>query len=194
MQAVSELDARRVPIEQAATPEEISLAIESLTEAELVKVRRFAAYRVRALGPEKPGRAADELIKEALLSLLEGNRRWNKEKVSFFTFLSGAMRSISSHWREQDLQPRMEHPDVLTTLTSDAPDPEAALNGKQQWALILSIFADDEDSLALLPEMAQGLSGPEVRARIGWTANRYEATLKRVRRKLVKGGLHELDS
>src|SRR5262245_33912637 len=90
--------ARRVPLEKAATPAEITAAINGLSEAELVRLRQYAYARVRLLGRKAGTESGDDLLQAAIADLLEDKRRWDKAKVDFMGFLFGAMKSISSNW------------------------------------------------------------------------------------------------
>src|SRR5262249_27614593 len=89
---------RRVPEEKAATPAEVSATIEALSEADLLRLKRFANKRVRRLGRKAEERTGDDLLQTAVTDLLGDTRRWDKTKVGFMGFLFGAMRSISSNW------------------------------------------------------------------------------------------------
>jgi hypothetical protein len=94
-------NSRRVPEEKAATSEEIEEAFNALSDVELVKLKKFAAFRIRGIGRAALGRNGGDLLQEAFISLVTGDRRWNKEKVNMFGFLHGAVESISSHWGEK---------------------------------------------------------------------------------------------
>lgn len=79
-------------------------AIEALTVGEQLKLKQFAAWRMRGLGRAGRGHTPEDLLGEAVLRVLEGaanngsGRRWTGN-VDLVTHLAGAMRSISSHWK-----------------------------------------------------------------------------------------------
>lgn len=85
---------------------EVDRAMEALTPSELVRLQRFADYRVQGLGRAACGRTGEDLLSEAQLRTLIGagatrqGRHWNKH-VDFVWHLTGAMRSISSSWKQQ---------------------------------------------------------------------------------------------
>ena len=83
---------RRVPDDMAATPAEIAAAIEALTPGDRVRLKLFADYRIRKLGPKANSMTGDDLIQTALTDLLGDVRRWNKSKVGFMGLLTGAMQ------------------------------------------------------------------------------------------------------
>ena len=68
---------------------------------DLGRLEKYARYRIRGLGRKATGRDHEDLLGEAVQDTLDlEKRKWNK-RVSFAQHLMGAMRSISSHWREQ---------------------------------------------------------------------------------------------
>ena len=80
-----------------ASPADLRVAYESLTEAEAVRIKRFAENRIQRLGSLGRRTEDDELLNEALKRALSGDRRWQPTKVNFAEFLMGAMKSISSN-------------------------------------------------------------------------------------------------
>jgi hypothetical protein len=75
-------------------------AIETMPAAQLLRLQKFATWRMRSLGDRTAGRGPEDLLSEAITVTLTGQRVW-KEGIDFCTHLMGAMRSISSSWREQ---------------------------------------------------------------------------------------------
>jgi len=55
-----------------ANRDEIHRAIEALTPGELLKLKRFAVWKIRGLGRARCGRTWEDLLGEAKLSTLEG--------------------------------------------------------------------------------------------------------------------------
>jgi CheY-like chemotaxis protein len=88
-----------------ATREEIDQAIAALSPAQWQKLKKFAEWKVRVLGPSARDKGKD-LLQDALLSSFVGaqdngkGRRWNK-RVNFVMHLTGAMRGICSHWKDK---------------------------------------------------------------------------------------------
>jgi CheY-like chemotaxis protein len=85
---------------------EVDRAIEALTCSELVRLQKFADFRVRGLGRAARCRAGADLLGEAVLRTLIGaedtqrGRHW-KEGIDFELHLKETMRSISDSWRRQ---------------------------------------------------------------------------------------------
>jgi hypothetical protein len=115
---------REVHEETAATPVEINQAINTLRPAELLRLKKYAQFRIKGLGRASQGRNAEDLLYEALNATLGGNRQWNTS-VSFPVHLRGAMRSISSHWKERfdDAEALLEAEVISTTSAGEAYNP-----------------------------------------------------------------------
>lgn len=87
--------------EIVASQEDITKAIESLSDAQLLKLRNFSKLRIRVVWRKASGKSYEDLLSEAILGTFEGERKWFKERVTFISHLLGVIRSISSHWAEK---------------------------------------------------------------------------------------------
>ena len=194
---------RRVPEEAAATHEEIAAAIEALTPGDWARVKSFAASRIWRLGPKADSRTSDDLIQTALTDLLEDTRRWNKSKVGFVQFLTGAMKSISSNWArsykkeetpmlETDLQQENEEGKTFSPLEKvqdHTPNPAAQLHDKQTLELIDDLFKDDEKAQMVLTAWQERYDPAGVRELWNLSQNEYNAIVRRIRRQLFAAGI-----
>lgn len=147
------------------------------------------------MGRKVRGRDHEDLLGEAIADTLDPEkRRWNKE-VSFVQHLIGAMRSISSHWREQfDAgEPRLESELVRTSeegdplspldlVGSDAPGAERIVEAKRQLEEIEKAVAGDRIVQDILGGMRAEMSPSEIREVLGLTPTEYETAMKRFRR------------
>ena len=200
----------RVPEEKAATPDQIRAAIESLTEADFERLDEFAKNRVRRLGPKAARITAGELLNEAVISILDGTRRWNPEKVDLPGLLIGAMRSITSNWaRKYDpdeglvLESDLKRPGsdgeagttVFDTAESKEPNPEQVLLAselsREQLLVerIEQIFTDDPDANWVLECWADGMDGPAIKQLLDWTETQLNTPVRRIRRKIKAKGI-----
>jgi hypothetical protein len=141
------------------------------------------------------GRDHEDLLEEAVADTLDPTkRRWNKD-VSFVRHLIGAMRSISSHWREQvdPDEPRLESELVrvgekggllspLDLVGSEAPAADRILEAKRQLEDIEQAVADDKIVCDILGGMRAEMSASEIREALGLTVIEYETAMKRFRR------------
>jgi hypothetical protein len=194
---------RRVPDEAAATPEEIAAAIEALTPGEWAKLRRFADYRLFLLGPKAGGQTRDDLLQTALSDLLADTRRWSKAKVGFVTFLTGAIRSISSNWArsynegenpvlEADLLRTNEEGETFSPLNhvqAQPPDPEQIRHQKQTLEQIEILFKDDEKAQMVLMAWQERYDPPGIRELWNFSQSDYNTIVCRIRRHLAAAGL-----
>jgi len=192
---------RRVPEERAATPDEVRAALDALGEADLVRLEKFARYRIRGLGRKAEGRDHDDLLGEAIRDTLDPEkRRWNKD-VSFVRHLVGAMRSISSHWREQfdENEPLLESELLQTTdegevlspldvVGSGAPGAERILAAKEELERIEKAVADDTVVSDILGGLRAEMLAGEIREVLGLSVIEYETAMKRFRRRVRPTG------
>ena len=186
-----------MPKERAATPDEVRAALDALGEADLVRLEKFARYRIRGLGRKAEGRDHDDLLGEAIRDTLDPEkRRWNKD-VSFVRHLVGAMRSISSHWREQfdENEPLLESELLQTTdegevlspldvVGSGAPGAERILAAKEELERIEKAVADDKVVSDILGGLRAEMLAGEIREVLGLSVIEYETAMKRFRRRV----------
>jgi hypothetical protein len=194
---------RRVPEDRRATPDEVRAALEGLTDADLVRLEKYARYRVRGLGRKAKGREQDDLLGEAVQDTLDPVKRsWNKD-VTFVRHLIGAMRSISSHWREQfdpdearlesEVARITEEGETLSPLdlpSSTEPAADRVMAARRQLEDIEKAVADDRVVYDILGGMRAEMAPTEIREALGLTPTEYETAMKRFRRRVrsAQGG------
>src|SRR5437016_5523433 len=95
-------DSRRIPVENAASLDEIEAAINALTATDLGRIRGAARLLLYGLGPLGGRMDWRELYNKAILAFYRvGGRRWKKGEVDFVKTVVEAMRSIASHWKSK---------------------------------------------------------------------------------------------
>jgi hypothetical protein len=204
---------RRVPVEKAASPTEIATAIEALTPADFVRLRRYAGQRVWGLGPKSVEKTGDDLLQAALCDLLQDTRRWDRTKVGFMGFLFGAMSSISSNWAKSYLpeeSPVLEANQCrkneegeefgqLDQHRARQPNAEQHLSDKQTLLRIDDLFRDDQEARMLLTAWQEGYDPAGARESRKLSQNDYNTIVRRIRRTLDaasirpdrdRGGMH----
>jgi CheY-like chemotaxis protein len=184
---------------------EVDRAIEALTSSDLLRLQKFANLLVRGLGRAARGRTEEDLLGEAKLRTLIGaedtrkGRHWNKD-VDFVRHLAEAMRSISNCWKRQFeaavrrketeayLIPALPMHDAegqehspLDNVASGRAAPDQLLIEKDEEDRVLTIFTDDPEATQVLLGLLHGLKKNE----IGLDKNKYAATEKRIRVKLL---------
>lgn len=189
------------PEQNLATPAEVWQAIEGLTPAQLLRLEKFARWRVRGLGRKSLGRDYRDLLQEGLTSTLAGTRRWNKHAVDLVGHLLGTMRSISSHWDEQcdDAEPYLESEVITNTAegeeinplrqtASNAPSQDRVAMAKEELAKIEKVFEEDPIAILVIHGLREGMKGPEIQQILEISRNKYDAAVKRIRRNLRSAG------
>jgi DNA-directed RNA polymerase specialized sigma24 family protein len=182
-----------------ATPEQIRDAFEALTPIELARLATYARWRLRAFGSRQLSRDADEFVTDALMSLLDGRRTWQPEKISFYVCFRGVMQSQTHNLRTKgpedafdELKSLRKKDDMDTAEPLDRrtsrtfQDPERELEWAQIEGLIKGRFADDDEAALMLEARLEGKTPTEIREALELTQQQYETILKRVRRAIAK--------
>ena len=188
-----------MPDGTGANRDEIDRVIAAFTDGDLLKLKHFAAFRVRGLGRASCGRTWEDLLGEANLATLVGagnngtGRRW-KGNVDLVTHFRGAMRSISSHWKrdfdeqeadlESEIPKRTEEDDTSSALdnaVSHRPSPERELAAREKWNLIVKRCQGDRAATQVLEGKSLELSASEIMHDYGLTKWEYQQAMKRIR-------------
>lgn len=180
----------------AASPAELSAAIDALTHEELEVLESFARERIEMLGNKRRGRDHDDLMQDAITDTLKGNRSWYKN-VDFCHYLYWAMKSISNSWikakeevvaNESWDQARMADDgntwNPVTNLPSHLPSPERLVWEKKELERIERLLQDDPAALQVFGFLRQEFKGPEIQEATGLTLSAYETIVKRIRSKV----------
>lgn len=186
---------RRVPLDRAASYDEITATIDGLTPRQAKQLEIFAKWRVGQLGETNLDGDWQDLIQQALTSLLVGDRRWNKDNVDLVKFLTEAMRSISNNWFRINADNKTDLESDLITTHSDghesnpllqvtAPnlDGRSEQKAKQDLAHIETLVAQRETAALIIMASKDGMNGPEIQAELGISQTAYETEMKWIRR------------
>lgn len=179
------------PVKPPAVPrtdEEISKAIAALSDADLLKLKSAARFRARKLNGYGLGTDADDLLYDAILRTIEGQRQW-ATGVPLVKHLLGCIRSLASHAVEKGaagrpLKSAVDDPSLPhdSALASQMPDGERVLHAHEQLAEIQRRFADDVEVLLVAEPLSKGFTGPEIQQDLGLTPTQYETIVMRLRR------------
>lgn len=77
-----------------ATPDEIRIESEKLSETQLSKLKVYASI-ITNIYSEKYFTEYD-LLQEAFLRTLDGRRKWKKEEIGFYKYLQGTIKSLAN--------------------------------------------------------------------------------------------------
>jgi hypothetical protein len=194
---------RKVDRLQYASRDDIEKALELLSPEDEKQLERFSRYKVRGLGRAALGRDHEDLLGEAIKSTWTGaeesgeGRRWRKAEISLVQHLLGAVRSISSHWKESaneneawlesEVADETDAGELLSPIrnfSSGAPNQEREVSAKEQLGAIYDLFTDDYDAALVLEGIKEGWTAREIIEHLGLPKNRYEAAIKRIRYKV----------
>jgi RNA polymerase sigma-70 factor (ECF subfamily) len=177
------------------TPAAKALALELVSEADLLRLKIIARLHARGL---PPAISWSDLLQEAFARVLGGSRRQPKG-VPLVAFLAGVMRSIKAqHWQRARRE-ATQLPKLLAELAADDAqedethdvnsDPERSLIALQELARIDQLFADDVRALQIILGLAEGYSPEAICVSYHMSKTDYDSTRKRIRRVLLREGL-----
>jgi DNA-directed RNA polymerase specialized sigma24 family protein len=140
---------------------------------------------------------AEDLLYEALVQLMSGERRW-PAGLDPLQILTMVMRSIASNARTKrdyelaaDLVPAevdgeavVDSIAALGARASTALTPERCHDGQSELQEVENLVRGDEALELLLEAWADGLRGREVMDALGWDSKTYDANRKRLERRL----------
>lgn len=176
-------------------PAETALALDRVTENDLLRLKAIARLHARGLPPDI---GWEDLLQEALTRVLVGDRKV-PDGVTMVAFIAGVMRSLkSAHWRRAlhgqftaDAYPALyggvegsqyQSPDT-------EPGPERSLVARQALEEIQRVFAEDPVVQRIMTGLAEGLTAERIRANYGISKTEYDSARKRLRRRLLREGL-----
>lgn len=179
-----------------ATAQELFAAFVSLSDSDLLALRKAASLRLGGTQYTEPA----DLIHEALTRCLDGRRHWPKE-IPFTLFLSNAMKSIS-HADRSRYETRFvigassletaSRPDPLSDLGPSAQSAEddcIALEdlrmARRHTEALRQVFKNDPAALAVMSGWLAGLSCKEATEAHCITPREYEAARKRLARQIA---------
>jgi hypothetical protein len=182
------------------TGDEVNRAVEALTCSELLRLKHYARWRLCGLGKAGRGYTWEDLLSEAKLSILEGaandgsGRRWN-QNVDFVTFLVGAMRSISSHWKrdfdeqEADLESEIgtcsnggDWISPLDQVPSNGASPESELIRWELLDRLSSQFPPDSAAGRVVAGWKKDLTPSAIMRSYKLTKSKYHQAVEQIRR------------
>lgn len=177
--------------EERLSRAEVEAALKALTPADWGRAHTIA----RAFCGGLTGWTPDDLLQEAMCSLLEETRVW-RPGLHPLVVLKVAMHGISSNARKHnDLNP-VDANVVVDPFQPDEDDktpvahgtftitPEDALSGKEQMAALYAALGGDKDLEELAEAWANGFRGADAREVLGWDEKKYDAARNRLLRRL----------
>jgi DNA-directed RNA polymerase specialized sigma24 family protein len=181
--------AKKSSAEEHATDAEVEDAIRDLADVDTLRLMRVAGFRARMLVGLGLGIGPEDLLQDAIVRTIDGERRWRK-RVSFVKHLIETMRSIANHARDelkgntiaQTSPDRARDRLDGVALTARFVDGIQVAAIHEQFEQIAAKFADDEDVGIVLEYLADGRKGPEIQRELGITEQQFETIMTRLRR------------
>jgi CheY-like chemotaxis protein len=178
---------------------EVRRAIEALTAADRQRLMSFARCRIPALGRAAYNRTAEDvledLLAEAQLKTLIGDRRWNRD-FDFVWHIVESMRSIFDCWMKKRgnketclfteiSKPNAEGEEIspLKNVASSEAAADRSLIAKEEVDSIFSMFTNDTEATQVLQGWYDDLKPNEVRRKYGFDEKTFAAAKKRIRLK-----------
>jgi CheY-like chemotaxis protein len=189
----SKYDWQYEPRRVLATTNEIVRAIELLACSEQWQELKKFAYRRAQRFHANLGKTGEDLFQEALVSTLEGRKKWKMAAVDIFGHLLFAMKNIAHGWEEkfyrwESTSEAVTHNaegDELSRLAnaqSSNPSADRCLSAKEEVERLFGKFRDDREATAILQAQQEGEATAQViMQEQKMTRRQYEAAQRRIR-------------
>lgn len=192
-----------------ATDDEIRAAIQRLTDADKLRLKMYADRRIRLLRRWAAGHTGVDLIQEALVKTLSGERSWSIDKVRFVGHLMGVIKSDTSHLRERTKTAKHKEPHLESELitqdeegretnpihqaTTAAWTPSPLLDGKcdgaeaeQMLTRALKHLEGDNEASEMLLHLLDEKKGPAIQTEMDLSPVQFATIHRRLMRELPK--------
>lgn len=173
---------------------ELIAAWSGMNDNDLLILRKMAKGLIDGTNYSEPM----DLMHEAFVRALDGRRNW-AQGVAFSVFLGNAMRSIASAERAHRSRARVDYEEFMDEMDEihGAPSTEQVAIALQEVEMTQKVIermrrklAGDEPAQKVLTGMAAGLSAAEIREALRMSAHEYDATRKRIERRLKLMQIH----
>lgn len=160
--------------------QEVQDRLARMSAADLRRAERIADFLARGL----VGLSGEDLLQEACVKLLSGERRFPRD-VYPLKVLKSAMHSEASNARKGA---RASPIDARVPVPDDGPDrrsPEVELLASEQFRALVATCSGDPDAERVVLAWADGLRGAEAQEATGLAGKTFDAARKRATRKLA---------
>jgi RNA polymerase sigma factor (sigma-70 family) len=170
-----------------ATTSEKAAAFIALKREEYGKLLKIATFMARKFHGGVNYADEEDLLQEALYRVLdvENIRKWYPEKVSFFVFLAGCIRSIASDWKKRAR---------TTDMLDDPPSPirhDAQTEASIMLERIRDVLKSRPHATEIFDLKCLGLTAREIQERLCLSSNLYGAAVKWIERTLRQEGFRQ---
>lgn len=178
----------------SSRPSTAAAALAALSDADLLRLKRFAELRSLRL----PLMSWSDLLNEAIARVLDGSRCWPPD-VDFVVFMLQSIRSIASEqWRRIERTPVTREADLSAGESSNTEraslddvgrtevNPEREVLAERTVQDVMAIFRADRQATAILEGLAEGDTPADIQRRAGMTPIQYASAQRRIRRTLAR--------
>ena len=175
-------------------PPTVAAALAALSDADLLRLKRFAELRSLRL----PLLNWSDLLNEAIARALDGSRLWPAD-VEFMVFMLQSIRSIASEqWRRIQRTPVTREADLpladptsaekvsLDEVGRNELNPQREVFAERALRDVMTIFRADKQATAILEGLAEGDAPADIQRRAGMTPIQYASAQRRIRRVLTR--------
>ena len=175
-------------------PPTVAAALSALSDADLLRLKRFAELRSLRL----PLWNWSDLLNEVIARVLDGSRVW-PPNVDFMIFMLQGIRSIANEqWRRIERTPVTREADLppgdpssidrasLDEVGRNELTPEREVLAERALQDVIAMFQADPQATAILEGLAQGDEPAAIQRRVGMTSVQYASTQRRIRRALAR--------
>jgi DNA-directed RNA polymerase specialized sigma24 family protein len=175
------------------SPAEVRQEVKNMSAADRVRVERLARYIFAGVF----GMSYEDLLQEAYLKLLSGERVWRRGFAAV-PAITSILDSMASNYRKREKSGPIDSRTIVVTTESmedtdllvhnvepvDTLTPEGVAYDAQQLKKLEALLGDDEDATLVAWEWAEGRRGREAIEALGICESQYEAARKRLLRKI----------
>lgn len=175
-------------------PPSVAAALAALSDADLLRLKRFAELRSLRL----PLLNWSDLLNEAIARALDGSRVWPAD-IDFMVFMLQSIRSLASEqWRRIERTPVIREADLppsdptsteratLDEVGRHELTPEREVLAERAVGDVMRIFHTDAQATAILEGLAEGESPADIQRRARMTPIQYASAQRRIRRTLAR--------
>jgi len=177
-----------------ATRFEIVRAIEMLSCSEQWQDLKKNAYWRAQRFPANLGKTGEDVFQEALVSTLEGRKKWNIAAVDIFGHLLFAIKNIANVWQDKFYKEHAFEADNVTHYGEgyelsrlaifQASDPSVyeSVSARDEVERLFGKFKEDRAATAILQAQLKGVTtAREIMQEQSLTKRQYEAARRRIR-------------
>jgi hypothetical protein len=178
--------------ETSLSKSEVEAALTQMSPADWKRIKIKARTYSKAL----TYLTADDIIQEALISLLSGDRVWPRSARSVIVVIN-AMHSEASNCREREQSGAIDHRVDISVLSQQYDEdagtlvmpinevtPERIVESRGDIEAIERLVENDEELQDVVLVWSLGIRGKDAAIELGWEMNKYEAARKRLTRLL----------